>query len=98
MELREVKLKLKKIKELTDNPFGVNIAMTSRIVQEIIDCACEEKIAMIITGAGMTAPNAKVCLDLHALAFLLLNNNIKNLKIFMKFENSFVNEKEAVTK
>jgi enoyl-[acyl-carrier protein] reductase II len=44
------------IKSLTDKPFGVNIAMTSPIVQEIIDLVCKEKIAIITTGAGSPAP------------------------------------------
>lgn len=54
--IERIKAEIKRIKELTDKPFGVNIAMTSPIVQEIIDCVCEEKVAMITTGAGSPAP------------------------------------------
>jgi len=44
------------IKTLTDKPFGVNIAMTSPVAQEIVDIVCEEKVAMVTTGAGSPAP------------------------------------------
>jgi enoyl-[acyl-carrier protein] reductase II len=41
---------------LTDKPFGVNVAMTSPIVQEIVDAVCEARVALVTTGAGSPAP------------------------------------------
>jgi enoyl-[acyl-carrier protein] reductase II len=54
--IERIKNEIKRIKTLTDKPFGVNIAMTSPIAQEIIDTVCEEKVAMVTTGAGSPAP------------------------------------------
>lgn len=39
-------------KSLTDKPFGVNIMLMNPHVDEIIDVICEEKPAMVTTGAG----------------------------------------------
>lgn len=57
--IERIKAEIQKIKTLTDKPFGVNIAMTSPIVQEIIDVVCKEKVAMVTTGAGSPAPFMK---------------------------------------
>ena len=51
-----IRREISRIKALTDKPFGVNVAMTSPIVQDIIDAVCEEQVAMITTGAGSPAP------------------------------------------
>jgi enoyl-[acyl-carrier protein] reductase II len=50
---------IRSIKSATDKPFGVNVAMTSPIAQEIIDVVCEEKVSLITTGAGSPAPYIK---------------------------------------
>lgn len=47
---------IKKIKTLTDKPFGVNVPMISPVAREIIDIVCDEKVSMITTGAGNPAP------------------------------------------
>ncbi len=39
-------------RELTDNPFGLNIMLMSRYADEIAAIACEEKVAAVTTGAG----------------------------------------------
>lgn len=39
-------------KSLTDKPFGVNIMLMNPYVDEIIDVICDEKPAMVTTGAG----------------------------------------------
>lgn len=54
--IERIRNEIKRIKTLTDKPFGVNIAMTSPIAQEIIDIVCEEKVALVTTGAGSPAP------------------------------------------
>ncbi len=47
---------IRRIKELTDKPFGVNVAMFSPIAKEIIDLVCQENVALVTTGGGSPAP------------------------------------------
>lgn len=54
--IERIKNEIKRIKSLTDKPFGVNVAMISPIAKEIIDTVCEEQVAMVTTGAGSPAP------------------------------------------
>ncbi|RDY28698.1 enoyl-[acyl-carrier-protein] reductase FabK [Romboutsia weinsteinii] len=50
-----IKEQIKKCKELTDNPFGVNVMLLSPFVEDIIELIIEEKIEVITTGAGNPA-------------------------------------------
>ncbi|MCL2456242.1 MAG: enoyl-[acyl-carrier-protein] reductase FabK [Defluviitaleaceae bacterium] len=43
---------IKKIKNLTDKPFGVNVMLMSKFADEVADVVANEKIKLIITGAG----------------------------------------------
>lgn len=43
---------LRKAKELTDKPFGVNVMLLSPYLGEIMDILLEEKVAVVTTGAG----------------------------------------------
>ncbi|EOH97271.1 enoyl-(acyl-carrier-protein) reductase II [Enterococcus moraviensis ATCC BAA-383] len=43
---------IKKIKEITDKPFGVNIMLLSPFAQDIVDLVCEEQVPVVTTGAG----------------------------------------------
>lgn len=43
---------ISKTRELTDKPFGVNIMLLADNVEELIDVVCEEKVAVVTTGAG----------------------------------------------
>lgn len=54
--IERIQREIKRIKSLTDKPFGVNVAMISPIAKEIIDTVCEEHVAMVTTGAGSPAP------------------------------------------
>lgn len=47
---------IKKIKSMTDKPFGVNVALFMKNVPEIIDAVCEEGVSVITTGGGNPAP------------------------------------------
>ncbi len=47
---------IRKIKEMTDKPFGVNVALFMKNVPEIIDAVCEEGVKVITTGGGNPAP------------------------------------------
>ncbi len=43
---------IKKTREMTDQPFGVNIMLLADNVDELVDVVCEEKVKVITTGAG----------------------------------------------
>lgn len=47
-----VREEIRKIKTMTDKPFGVNIMLLSPFVNEVIDIVCEERVPVITTGAG----------------------------------------------
>lgn len=47
-----VREQIRKTKELTDKPFGVNIMLLSPYADEIAHMVCEEKVAVVTTGAG----------------------------------------------
>ena len=47
-----VRAEIRKARELTDKPFGINIMLLSPHVDGLIRVACEEKIAVVTTGAG----------------------------------------------
>ena len=48
-QLRE---QIRKAKELTDKPFGVNLMLMSPYINEAVDVVCEEKVRIVTTGAG----------------------------------------------
>lgn len=50
-----IKEEIRKCRELTDKPFGVNVMLLSPFADEIIDLIIEEKIPVITTGAGNPA-------------------------------------------
>jgi enoyl-[acyl-carrier protein] reductase II len=43
---------VKKAKELTDKPFGVNVMLLSPHVEEVVQLLAEEKVSVVTTGAG----------------------------------------------
>lgn len=51
-QLRE---QIRKAKELTDKPFGVNLMLMSPFIDEAVKVVCEEKIPVVTTGAGNPA-------------------------------------------
>ena len=51
-QLRE---QIKKAKELTDKPFGVNLMLMSPYIDEAVEVVCEENIKVVTTGAGNPA-------------------------------------------
>lgn len=50
-----IKEQIKKCRELTDKPFGVNVMLLSPFVDEIMDLIVEERVEVITTGAGNPA-------------------------------------------
>ena len=47
-----IRAEVKKAKELTDKPFGVNIMLLSEHAEEIAKMVCEEGVKVVTTGAG----------------------------------------------
>lgn len=54
-----VRTEIKKCRELTNKPFGVNILMISPYASEIAHVVIEEKVSVVTTGAGNPAPYIK---------------------------------------
>lgn len=48
----QVRAEIRKCKELTNKPFGVNLMLMNPRTKEIVDVVCEEKVALVTTGAG----------------------------------------------
>ena len=48
---------IRKAKNLTDKPFGVNVMLMAPNIAEIIDMLCEEKVAFVTLGAGNPVPH-----------------------------------------
>lgn len=47
-----VREEIRKAKEITDKPFGVNIMLLSPFADEIAELVCEEGVKVVTTGAG----------------------------------------------
>lgn len=43
---------IRKIREMTDQPFGVNLMLMAPNVEELLDVVCEERVPVVTTGAG----------------------------------------------
>lgn len=82
--IERIRNEVQRIKALTDKPFGVNIAMTSPIAQEIVDIVCQEKVAMVTTGAGSPAPFMKQFKD----AGVVVVPVVPSLKAALKMEEA----------
>ncbi len=51
-ETEDVRAQIKKAKSLTNKPFGVNIMLMAKNVDEIAKMVCEEKVSVVTTRAG----------------------------------------------
>lgn len=56
MDANQTRDEIKKCKELTSKPFGVNVMLMNPHASDIIDVICEEKVAVVTTGAGNPGP------------------------------------------
>lgn len=54
-----IREEIRKVKELTDKPFGVNIMLLSPFAKEIARLVTEEKVPVATTGAGNPSPYIK---------------------------------------
>jgi enoyl-[acyl-carrier protein] reductase II len=51
-----VRAQIRKTRQRTDKPFGVNIPLFSPYVDDVVQICIEERVAMVATGAGNPAP------------------------------------------
>lgn len=51
-EAEWLRAEIRRTREMTDKPFGVNIMLMAPNVEELIDVVCEEKVDVVTTGAG----------------------------------------------
>lgn len=58
-----VKDQIQKMKQLTKQPFGVNVMLLSPHVEEVAHVLAEEKVAVVTTGAGNPEPYMKLWKD-----------------------------------
>lgn len=54
---------IKKAKELTDKPFGVNLMLMSPYIDEAVDVVCSERVSVVTTGAGNPSKYMQRLLD-----------------------------------
>jgi enoyl-[acyl-carrier protein] reductase II len=54
-----VRNEIRKVKEITDKPFGVNIMLMSPFVDEIAELVIDEKVKILTTGAGLPSKYMK---------------------------------------
>ena len=47
-----IREEIRKLKELTDQPFGVNIMLMSPYAEDIVGIVCDEGVPVVTTGAG----------------------------------------------
>jgi len=52
MSCEEARGEIKKVRSLTNKPFGVNVMMMNPETDKIMDMLCEERVDVITTGAG----------------------------------------------
>ena len=50
-----VREEIKKVKEVTDKPFGVNVMLLSPYVDDVVQVVVEEEVPVVTTGAGNPA-------------------------------------------
>jgi enoyl-[acyl-carrier protein] reductase II len=58
-----VREQIKLTKQLTDKPFGVNIMLMDKDIDEKISIVCDEKVAFVTMGAGNPVPHIKTFHD-----------------------------------
>ena len=50
--VEDIRQEIRKAKSLTDKPFGINIMLMGKNVDEIAKLVCDEKVDVVTTGAG----------------------------------------------
>lgn len=56
MTAEQLRDEIRKTRETTVKPFGVNLMLQMNNIPELVEVICEEKVAVVTTGAGNPAP------------------------------------------
>ena len=63
MNGEQLRAEIKKVREKTDKPFGVNVMLMSPFVAEVAEVIIEERVPVVTTGAGNPLPYIKKWID-----------------------------------
>ena len=63
MNGEQLRTEIKKLREKTDKPFGVNVMLMSPFTPEVAEVVVEEKVPVVTTGAGNPLPYIKKWTD-----------------------------------
>lgn len=78
----EVREEIRKVRKLTDKPFGVNVVLMNEDVEDLVKVIIEERVEIITCGAGNPAPFFEKWLD----AGIKVIPVIANVKMAKKVE------------
>lgn len=65
----KVREEIRRAREVTDKPFGVNVMLLSRHIREVFDVIIEEGVQVVATGAGDPSPFIE---ELHSHGILVI--------------------------
>ncbi|MDY2520785.1 nitronate monooxygenase [Weissella cibaria] len=65
----KVREEIRRAREMTDKPFGVNVMLLSRHIREVFDVIIEEGVQVVATGAGDPSPFIE---ELHSHGILVI--------------------------
>ncbi|WP_195307653.1 nitronate monooxygenase [Weissella confusa] len=65
----KVREEIRRAREVTDKPFGVNVMLLSRHIREVFDVIIEEGVKVVATGAGDPSPFIE---ELHSHGILVI--------------------------
>lgn len=63
MNGEQLRAEIRKLREKTDKPFGVNVMLMSPFTPEVAEVIIEEKVPVVTTGAGNPLPYIKKWID-----------------------------------
>ncbi len=75
---------IRRIKTLTDKPFGVNVVLMTPQIKEIVQVICEEKVPFVTLGAGNPVPWVE---PLHQAGIKVIPV-VPNVKLAQRVEDS----------
>ncbi len=65
----KVREEIRRVRQVTDKPFGVNVMLLSRHIREVFDVIIEEGVQVVATGAGDPSPFIE---ELHSHGILVI--------------------------
>ncbi len=75
---------IRTLREMTEKPFGVNLAMRSSKIEELVQVICEEHVTLVTTGGGNPAPYIPQLKE----AGVLVAPVVPDAKVAVKMQNA----------